>query len=129
MSTWKTNLDSPKVPAPIPDPVWIPSSPPQAYKDAVDRTIKATKFDPEEFKALRAGIEELDEKVETTTEELRERLTRLGDQAYEDGIKLTDLKWRMAAMVDVDEKSNSGKRMYRKANAKPPPTATRPGSQ
>lgn len=114
------NEDAPQVPAPTPDPVWIPSSPPQAYKDAVDKAVKAAKFDPEEFQALQTKVEELDERFETATKDLRQRLTRLGDQVYEDGVTLMDLKWWMAAIADIDEKSkNPGKRMYRKANAKP----------
>jgi len=111
--------DVPRAPHSTPIPVWIPSSPPMDVRTAVDNAVRASKVDPKDFTQLKKRVEELEEQVTETTDGIRDRLTRLGDIVYEDGIIITDLKWRMAEIQEGDEKSKVlGKRAYRKAKDK-----------
>ena len=55
------------------------------------------------------------------SEKIQDRLTRLGDQVYQDGIIVADLKWRMAEIQDLEERAKTaGKRSYKKARGKAP---------
>jgi len=55
------------------------------------------------------------------SKKIQDRLTQLGDQVYQDGIIVADLKWRMAEIQDLEEQAKTaGKRSYKKARGKAP---------
>ena len=113
------SIDAPRSPDII--PVWLPTSPPPEARDAVRAAAKDAKIIQKDWADLQERVRTLEKKVTETTEGIHDRLTRLGDQVYEDGIIVTDLKWRMAGIQETEEKAKAaGKRAYKKARGKAP---------
>ena len=109
--------DAPKSPQII--PVWVPSSPPPKAHDVAKEETTETGVAQEEWKELQERVWTLEKRVTDTTDGIQDRLTRLGDQVYEDGIIVADLKWRMAEIDELEEKAKTaGKRLYKKARGK-----------
>ena len=102
-------------------PVWLPSSPPPEVRDAVKEANKEARIIKRDWVDLQERVWTLEKQVVDTTEELHDKLTRLGDRVHEDGITVADLKWRMAEIQELEEKAKTaGKRGYKKARGKMP---------
>ena len=113
------NADAPKSPQVI--PVWVPSSPPPEVRDAVREATTEARIVRKDWTDLQERVWTLGKNVADTTEHIQDRLTSLGDQVYQDGIIVTDLKWRMAEIQELEEKAKTaGKRAYKKGQGKVP---------
>jgi hypothetical protein len=111
----------PRAPPTTPIPVWNPSSPTKPKTELPTDALALPILDPDEFKELKTQVEELDQRVTETTTGIQERLTRLSEQVFEDGIIVGDLKWRMAEIQELEDRAKAtGKRGYKKGKAKVP---------
>ena len=100
-------------------PPYVPASPGPGEPGTPYRPSSPTSS---EFDSIRERISLLEDRVEESNTELKERLRQLETQMFEDGCTLTEVKWQQAELKKVENKIKANRKKTNRRSAPNPPT-------
>ena len=99
-------------------PPYVPASPPINY----DMAYAPKSPELSELDEIRVRISELEDTVEASKVELKDRVAQLEAQMFADGCMLTELKWKQEELKKVENKQWSNRKKTNRRLAPNPPS-------